>query len=268
MKTNKILSLFCIVLLFSIATSGCTHSLQNKDIIYQYSTINSLLAGVYDGQTLYSTIRKQGDFGLGTFNSLDGEMIGLDGEFFQIKADGIVNRVDDSMKTPFVMVKFFKPDKSLQLDQALDYKQLAYYLDTLLPTKNIFYAVRIDGMFSYIKARSVPAQHKPYPPLVEAAKKQVIFEFHDIEGTIVGFRSPSYIEGINVPGYHLHFISKDRKSGGHLLDCMLQNVHVEIDDTHELYMVLPHSGDFYNVNLTPNTRKELDKVEKEDVRKK
>ncbi len=267
MKTVNFLNRLFITILIGIAITGCTH-LQNHDVIYQTSTINSLLAGVYDGATTYGTVKKHGDFGLGTFNGLDGEMVGLEGEFYQIKVDGTVHPVNDSMKTPFVMVTFFEPDQSIQLIKTLDYKQLEQYLDTLLPSKNIFYAVKIEGGFSYIKARSVPVQHKPYPPLVEAVKKQAIFEFHDIEGTIMGFRSPDYVEGINVPGYHLHFIAKDRKAGGHLLDCRLQNVTAEIDGTHGLYMVLPQSGDFYKVDLAQKNTKELDKVEKEDFQKK
>jgi acetolactate decarboxylase len=107
------------------------------------------------------------------------------------------------------------------LDKAEDYGQLEQYLDKLLPTENIFYAIKIEGTFKYIKTRSVPKQNKPYPPLVEVVKNQPTFEFHNVKGTIVGFRCPSYVEGINVPGYHLHFITGDKKAGGHLLECHL-----------------------------------------------
>ena len=189
-------------------------------------------------------------------------MIALDGNFYQIKTDGIAYPVDASMKTPFAVVTHFEPDHTITIDEQLDYKDLEGYLDSILPTENIFYAIKLEGTFSSIKASSVPRQKKPYPPLVEAAKHQKIFEFHDVKGVIVGFRLPKYMEGINVPGYHLHFITDDRKAGGHLLACTIKNVHVEIDYTNDFYMVLPEKDDFYNVNLAKDNQKQIDKIEK------
>lgn len=131
-----------------------------------------------------------------------------------------------------------------------------------MPTKNIFYAIKIDGVFGYIKTRSVPRQDKPYPPLVEVVKNQPIFEFHNAEGTIAGFRCPDYVKGVNVPGYHLHFITDDKKAGGRLLECQMQNVRVGIDYTSEFFMTLPGHSEFYKVDLTKEKEKELKKVEK------
>ncbi len=119
-----------------------------------------------------------------------------------------------------------------------------------MPTKNIFYAFKIKGSFKYLKTRSVPKQNKPYPPISEVIKNKPLFKFHDVRGTIVGFRCPDYIKGINFPGYHFHFITEDRKAGGHVLEYQLQNAKVEIDYTTELYMVLPEHEDFYRKDLT------------------
>jgi len=251
-----------LVIVFVIALSGYSHPQENEDVLFQTSTINALLEGVYDGEITYGELEQYGDFGIGTFNGLDGEMIGLEGTFYQIKADGIAYPVDASMRTPFAAVTFFEADKIVLSDRALDQKELEQYLDDLLPTKNIFYALKIEGVFKYIKARSVPRQNKPYPPLVEVVKNQSIFEFHNVEGTIVGFRCPIYAEGINVPGYHLHFITEDRKAGGHLLECQVQNIGIEIDYTSEFYMVLPENAEFYAVNLEEEKHQELEKVEK------
>jgi len=216
----------------------------------------------YDGEITYEELKQHGDFGIGTFNGLDGEMIGLEGKFYQIKADGIAYPVDSLLKAPFAVVTFFEPDKSVLLNQGLDYNQLTQYLDNLLPTKNIFYAVKIEGVFRYIKTRSAPKQNQPYPPLVEVVKNQPTFEFHDVEGTIVGFRCPVYMEGINVPGYHLHFITGDKKAGGHLLECQIKNAKIELDYTSEFYMALLESSEFYEVDLAKEKQTELEKVEK------
>ena len=117
-------------------------------------------------------------------------------------------------------------------------------------------------MFDYIKARSVPIQKKPYPPLVDVVKEQEIFEFHNVRGTILGFRFPEYMKGVNVPGYHLHFITDDRLAGGHVLEFRIEKVHVAIDSTNDFFMVLPETADFYNLNLTKDKKKQLEKIEK------
>ena len=226
------------------------NALQEKDVLFQTSTINALSVGVYDGEITYGELKKHGDVGIGTFNNLDGEMIELDGNFYQIKADGIVYPVDDSMRTPFAVVTFFEPDKTLLLDESMDYQQLEQYLNNSLPTKNIFYAIKIEGVFEYIKTRSVPKQNKPYHPLSEVVKNQSTFEFYDVKGTIVGFWCPEYVEGINLPGYHFHFITQDRRAGGHLLECQLQNAIIGIDYTSRFYMALPESSEFFKVDNT------------------
>ncbi|MBW2174605.1 MAG: acetolactate decarboxylase, partial [Deltaproteobacteria bacterium] len=237
--TLKTIRCSLAAIFLSIAICGCSGLQKNKDVLFQTSTIDALLAGVYDGHMTIKELKKHGDFGLGTFDGLDGEMVGLDGEFYQIKVDGTACPVDDSMKTPFAVVTFFEPDESLLLDEEMNCEELSQYLDGKLPTENIFYAVKIEGGFEYIKTRSVPRQNKPYPPLVEVVKDQSILEFYDVRGTIVGFRTPHYMKGINVPGYHLHFIAADRRAGGHLLECRMQDVGIELDYTSEFYVVLP-----------------------------
>ena len=258
----RIIRYLLTAILLVVTMTGCLHCKKNKDVLFQISTIGALLEGVYDGETTYGELKRHGDFGIGTFNGLDGEMIGLEGKFYQIKTDGIAYLVDDSIKTPFAVVTFFESDKSALLEKIENYDQLKKYLDKLLPTKNIFYAIKIEGTFKYVKTRSVPGQNKPYPLLVEVVKTQSIFEFHNVKGTIVGFWCPSYVEGVNVPGYHLHFITEDRKAGGHLLECHLQNARVDIDYTSEFYMALLKSDEFYKTDLTRKKQKELDKVEK------
>ena len=184
------------------------------------------------------------------------------GQFYQIKVDGVAYPVAESMKTPFSVVTFFESDDHGQLNGMLNYEQLKQCIDSLIPTENLFYAVKIEGIFNYIKTRSVPKQRKPYPPLVEVVKNQAIFEFHNVKGTILGFRTPGYVKGINVPGYHLHFITEDKKAGGHLLACQTQHVEIQVDYSSKFYMVLPQASDFGEANLTKERHEELEKVEK------
>ncbi|MBN2463841.1 MAG: acetolactate decarboxylase [Dehalococcoidia bacterium] len=240
--TKKIyFPLVLALLVINIGMSGCSISTKDEDVLFQTSMYSVLSEGDYDGDVAYEDLRQHGDFGIGTFDNLDGEMIALGDKFYQIKTDGKAYPVDNSMETPFAIVTFFEADKAASLDDVADYEQLKQHLDSLLPGRDIFYAIKIDGYFEYMKARSVPAQNKPYPSLDEALKGQTVFEFHDVSGTLVGFWCPDYIAGLNVPGYHFHFITADRKVGGHMLDCWIQSATAEIDYTSAFYMAVSES---------------------------
>ena len=232
------------------------------EILFQYATIDALLAGVYDGQLTIGKLKKKGNLGLGTFNALDGEMVVLGGKVYQVKVNGKVNLAPDNGKTPFAAVTTFSPEKSVTLKKAESLKELLKLIDASLPTKNIFYALKIEGRFARVKTRSVPRQKRPYPPLAQVVKKQAVFNFKNVEGTMLGFRCPVFVKGVNVPGYHLHFLTKDRKAGGHVLDCAVENLTVQIDPLHKFDLMLPTDQEFYRLNLGKDKSKELKKVEK------
>lgn len=257
--------IYLLLLLLALSSGGCASLQQDQDTLFQISTINALLDGDYRGSMTFGELKRHGTFGLGTFDALDGEMIGLEGGFYQIKSDGVAYPVPDSMTTPFAVVTVFDADKTLPSQNGMDYEGLQSYLDEAISDKSIFYAIKIKGVFNYIKTRSVPKQQEPYPPLVEVVKEQTVFEFHDVEGTIAGFRCPDSVKGgVNVPGYHLHFITADRKAGGHLLACQLHDGTIAIDYTSEFYMVLPHHERTHQKSDRSKDRsEELKKVEQE-----
>jgi acetolactate decarboxylase len=259
-KLNEIAK--SIALAMIVATFLVPGSLSMSDnTMFQTSTIGALMNGVYDGTMTFKDLGSYGDFGIGTFEALDGEMVELDGQFYQVKSDGVAYNVSDSMKTPFAEVAFFEPEEFLALNGTSNLTDVESYLDNKLITKNIFYAIRIDGKFDYVKTRSVPAQKKPYPTLSEAVKGQKVFEFHNISGTLVGFRCPDFVKGVNVPGYHLHFITADRSAGGHILDYSLENASVMVDSLSEFEMDLPNNEEFYQTDLSEDQQAALKKVE-------
>lgn len=235
-------------------------------VIFQNSTINALLEGLYDDDVTVGQVREYGNLGLGTFNTLDGEMVVLDDHVYKVKAvkgiGGNVSPVKDAEKTPFSVVTMFHPDKSVNTDKPMDLTELQTYLDTLRPSRNIFYAFRIEGRFGYIKTRSVPAQKRPYPRLSEVVKDQPEFEFRDIDGFLVGFWMPSFMKDINVPGYHLHFLSADKTKGGHLLACETGDIKIDIDYIYGFKMRLPGSREFLEMDLSGKTS-ELETVEQD-----
>jgi acetolactate decarboxylase len=259
MKTVRRLVL---IVLLSLCLAGSSLSAAAPGVLFQTSTLQALSRGVYDGDLTFADLAKQGNFGLGTLNGLDGEMIGVNGRFYQIKSDGQAYPVVGAAKTPFAMVTFFRPQKTLSLDKPLNLGETEKYLETLFPSKNLLYAIKIEGIFPYIKARSVPRQTKPYPPLAEAAKQETISEFHNVKGIIVGFRLPDYLKNINLPGYHFHFLTADRQAGGHVYDWRLQKARISIDTMDKVHLRLPRTEAFSQTDLSTERQGEIDKVEK------
>jgi acetolactate decarboxylase len=230
--------------------------------VFQNSTINALLEGLYDGSMTYGELRRHGDFGLGTFNALDGEMIAFDADFYQIKADGIAYAVADDQRTPFATVLFFRPTLTRALSGPLDYEHFQTLVEGLMEGPNLFYAVRVDGLFTSVKARSVPRQEKPYPPLAEVAQHQPVFHLKDVTGTLAGFRFPDFARGLNVPGFHLHFLTADRRAGGHVLDLVLARGELAIDATAQFHLELPTDPAFLHADLGHDHGQELDRAER------
>lgn len=233
----------------------------NDSRVYQCTPINALVEGIYEQKIPFAQIRRHGDFGLGTFDQLDGEMVMLDGQIYQMTADGQVNLVGDQALTPFACVTFFKPMTQDTLTGQTDYPAFLQWLLNLLPSPNIFYALRIDGVFAHVKVRSVPKQES-YRPLVEVAREQPVFEFHEIEGTLAGFFTPGFMASINVPGLHLHFLSADRRHGGHLLECRPRQVQAGVQLINTLELGLPMNLDYLTCDFQRNIDQDLHEAEK------
>ena len=255
---KKQLVIFCMfVLLFS----GCAR-MYSQNTITQTSTIDALLAGVYDGQTSCAQLLDHGNLGIGTFDHLDGEMILLDGVLYQIKSDGKVYRPDGSLTTPFAAACWFSPDETFGLQNPVTYDGIKKILDKRFPNQNLFCAIKIHGRFKSVHTRSVPIQKKPYPPLAEVTAHQPEFNATNISGTIVGFRCPPFVKGINVPGYHLHFLSDAKNFGGHLLGFEIEKGQCAVDVCNQFVLILPENQEtLKSVDLSKDRSKELERVE-------
>ncbi len=98
--------------------------------------------------------------------------------------------------------------------------------------------------------------------MIEAVKTQPVFNFDDIQGTIAGFWTPGYANGIAVSGYHLHFIDEGRNSGGHVFDYVIKDCKVTISQKMNMNLKLPNTADFFNANLdNPNFAKDIETTE-------
>jgi acetolactate decarboxylase len=230
--------------------------------LYQVSTATALVEGVYQGAVRVGTLREHGDLGLGTFEDLDGEMVVVDGRFFQVRSDGSVRECGDDVLSPFAVVTRFSPDAATILDRCLDLDDLSARFDALRHSDNVFFALRVDGHFDYVHAR-VMRRMKDGVPLVQAAAVQPEFEFRDVAGTLVGFWTPEYARTLNVPGYHLHFISADRGSGGHMLQCRGADLRLQIQREAIIALALPETEDFLKADLRRDPTADLARAEGE-----
>ncbi|MBN1924864.1 MAG: acetolactate decarboxylase [Prolixibacteraceae bacterium] len=228
--------------------------------LVQVSVIDAIVQGIYDGYYPIGGLKELGDMGIGTFDALDGEMIVLNDTIYQVLFSGEVVTPSDTVLTPYAAVAVWQSDTVFDLNN-ITYDLLKSEFSNYFPTSNIFYAVMINGHFSYVKTRSVPRQEKPYPPLVEVTAKQSEFEFTDTYGTIIGFYCPDYASGISTTGFHLHFLTNDRKGGGHLLEYTLTDGKLEMCYLFNYKLILPEGGDFFGGDFTIDRSDDLEEAE-------
>lgn len=233
------------------------------DALVQFGLVAALAAGDYaDGPPL-KRVLADGDFGVGTFTRLDGEMILLDGRIYQAMSDGAIRAANLDDTSPFAAVTFFEEDGREENLSAATLDELDQQLDKKLPHRNTPYALRIDGEFAALTLRSVPAQSAPFQPLVEVVKHQTTWRLENVRGTLVGIRCPQWIATLNVAGYHWHFLSDDRKTGGHVLGCDLTRGLLRYDECTSLVIQLPNSRAFDGFDSGTINGQDIDRVERQ-----
>ena len=237
------------------------HAEHDPHVLFQASTIGALIEGAFEGDVSFSELAEHGDLGLGTLNHLDGEMVALGGRFYRADVDGNVDEVPPHERTPFAVVVPFQGQISFDLEGSADHRALLSLIDSRIPEGLASCAVRIDGRFELVRARSVPRQEPPYRPLTEVVSDQRVFELKGVDGTMLGFRFPEYAEGIEVSGWHLHFISEDRTRGGHVLDSRVETAHVELDPSGDLHIELPPGIELADPEAAASTHAAIDRVE-------
>jgi acetolactate decarboxylase len=222
--------------------------------------LNALIEGVFSADLTVAELKKHGDFGIGTFNALDGEMVMLDGVVYQIRSDGAARRAGDADRTPFACVAFHRPDSKDQIAGDFHWEKFSDILGRCLPSPNMLYAIRVDGLFKSVKTRSVPKQECSRP-LVEIAREQPVFSLSEIRGTLVGFYNPPFIAPINAPGLHLHFIDERRQGGGHLLECSVIEAEIGVQHIPGMTLGLPLTFDYLTADLTRDVAHDIHEAE-------
>jgi len=228
--------------------------------LYQVSTANALVQGVYQGCVTVGDLKNHGDFGLGTYDSLNGEGLMLDGRIWQALSSGKVTEPADSTTAPFWVCTEFVADRHNTLEAVDGWDDLLAQLDQLRESDNLFVAFRIDGEFDEIHYR-VACRSEAGTDLVKATSHQAEFTFERCRGTLMGFWSPTYARTFNIPGYHLHFLSADHQHGGHVLGVKASNLTVQVMDVQNVVMALPESPAFLEADLSGDPTAALSKAE-------
>jgi acetolactate decarboxylase len=230
--------------------------------IFQVSTVGALVEGLYEGAVRVGTLREHGDFGLGTFEGLDGEMVALDGAFYRVRTDGEIHPVDDDVLSPYAMITHFTPDQNVSLPACSSFDELCVALDTVRDTANHFFAFRITGTFPTMNVRAA-CKVAEGTPLVDATALQSAWHLQDVRATLVAFWSPGYAAHFDVPGYHFHVVDDDRRRGGHLLACATGELTVGVQRLEQLVVALPETTNFLNADLGADPSSALDIAERD-----
>ena len=212
---------------------------------YQVSTLQALALGFSKSVITVEELLKNGNTGLGTFEDVNGEMIVLDGKCYRAKNNGDIVMAENSRGVPFAAVCNFQSNRIEEFGKMETIENLKQWLTLCIEEDfglNSMYAVRIDGDFSKVDARSesgTKAHHLTLKDALSVTQKAFIFE--NIKGSLVCVYYPDYMDGINAAGWHLHFISEDKKQGGHVFDvsinqgkaafCRITNLEIRIPDS-------------------------------------
>jgi acetolactate decarboxylase len=224
--------------------------------LFQVSTSAALVDGLYQGAVRVSRLLRHGDFGLGTFADLDGEMVVLDGACYQVSSNGTVAPVDGETLIPYAVVTRFTAALRKDHQEIPDFAGLVASCDQLRASNNVFYAFRASGTFRTVKTRVM----KPVSEgtgLKVAASAQQEFCFEDLRGTLVGLWSPGFAASFSVPGYHFHFLSEDRQKGGHVLECRASDLDLEVCPITEMHVSLPETQEFLRADLSRDPAEDL-----------
>ena len=238
----------------------------DRESIAQVALLQSLAQGYFGGTVTAGQLRKLGDTGIGTFEGLNGEMIVLDGKVYQALGDGRVLVAPDKTIIPYATVTFFDKDIAVKLENIKDKAALEKALNDAVQQHgaNSFYMVKFPAEFSSILFRSEYGSQEPYPTLVEALKgKQTEFTEQNIKGTLVGLYCPSYMGELNSVGWHFHFLSDDKKKGGHILELSLKSATAYLDQTDKFTMILHADKKFHDLNLAKDMTNDIRSAEQD-----
>ena len=229
----------------------------------QVSLFSVLLSGRYDGVITVAELKKLGNMSIATMDRLDGEMQMIDGVVYQACADGHVYLPGDDATIPFGTVAEFHPGQRVRLADIASYELFEEDMGKRCPQENLPLAIHFTGDFRRMKVRTVGRQEKDGVGLADAAKNEAVFDLTDCSGDLVGFRLPGYVQGVNAPGWHLHFVDTARQHGGHVVNFSLRGGEVRFCYADDFQIRLPAPEVLSGLDLSRDWSRELKRAEAE-----
>ena len=233
--------------------------------IYQISTLQALALGYTRPVVTVKELLEHGDIGLGTFEDVNGEMIVVDGQCFRATEDGTVWEAEPDMGVPFASVAKADFSPGFEVRDIPDIEKMKELLTLKIEEDfglNSMHIVRIDGAFNRVCARSESAYRSQHVDLKDILlQTQRDFMFEDISGTMVCIYYPDYMDGINAPGWHLHFLSEDRLKGGHVFDLEMESGTIYLAKINNIEIQLPSEPAFDTYSLKDASGSDIKQVE-------
>ena len=219
--------------------------------LIQASTLNALMLGNFDKTVSVKDFLHHADTGIGTYTGLDGEAIFEDGVAYKATADGKVSVMQPEDGVAFgTVAKFDESVREVELKNISDIETLKQALEPYVKDdQNIFYMIKAKGVFKTMHVRSCFASEKPYPTLSEVAQDQREFHFENTRGDVIAVWCPKYVNGINLPGWHFHYLSGDKTQGGHILGLSADSLRVKINKIERFDLTLPQNPEFAQRDL-------------------
>ena len=233
--------------------------------MYQISTLQALALGYTRSVVRTDELLSHGNTGLGTFEDVNGEMIVIDRHCYQAAEKGSVTEMPPDTGVPFASVANLQGDRVFTLSEIPDIEHLKMELNLKIEEDfglNSMHIAKIEGDFERVDARSESAYRSHHVELKDIlGKTQKSFCFEQIRGTMVCIYYPDYMDGINAPGWHLHFISEDRKWGGHVFDLQMRRGEVFLDKISRIEIQLPSEPAFDTYSLKEASQQDIKEVE-------
>ena len=233
--------------------------------MFQVSTLQALVAGYTRSVVTVQELERLGNVGLGTFEGVDGEMILLDGVCYRACQDGTVARPAPGVGVPFASVASVQGGTSFELGEAAGIDALKHELTCRIDDAfalNSIHVATVSGTFDSVSARSESAYKADHVTLKDMlATTQREFVFERLQGTLVCVYHPDYMDGINAPGWHVHFLSQDHTRGGHVFELSMTCGRAVMHKIDRIEIQLPATPAFDTYSLKETTQNDIAEVE-------
>ncbi|HET7229845.1 MAG TPA: acetolactate decarboxylase [Longimicrobium sp.] len=253
--------------LAALALCGCATAARSQSTLWQLTPVAPFWNGVYDSAATVGELRRHGDLGVGMFARVNGELVVVDGEFYQADSTGTIIPTTDTQPVLFAVLTRWRGGTPLTVDPGLQYcvqcgsgtppagdttfqTTLNRELAEAFHTRNWLYSLRLTGTFTNLVTRSFAEQTPPYQCWTDVVKGQKIHTDSVATGTMVGFLEPIFVGSISIIGYHLHFISEDRTRGGHVLSFTTGAVRLEAAPLMNIQIPVPGTPAYMSADLS------------------